>query len=143
MPTKKAQARWEGDLQTGHGQLESDSGALRAPFSFGTRFSDNPGTSPEELIAAAHAGCFSMAFSALLSGAGHKPRHVATEARVRLEKMDQGFAITAISLKTTASVPGIEQQEFLRLAEEAKVTCPVSKALAGSIIEVEAELEPE
>jgi osmotically inducible protein OsmC len=117
------------------------SGAYEGPFSFQSRFAEGDGTNPEELIAAAHAGCFSMALSAGLGQAGHDPESVETEATVRLDRVGDGFAITHILLRTRASVPGIDAAELQRHAQAAKAGCPVSKALAGvDSIELEAEL---
>ena len=117
------------------------SGSYEGPYSFQSRFEEGDGTNPEELIAAAHAGCFSMALSGELGRAGHNAETVETEATVHLEKVEQGFAIKKIVLRTRASVPGIEDSEFQQLAEAAKKGCPVSQALAAvDEIEVEAEL---
>jgi osmotically inducible protein OsmC len=117
------------------------SGAYEGPYSFQSRFQEGDGTNPEELIAAAHAGCFSMAFSGGLGAAGHVPESVETEATVHLEKDDPGFTIARIELRTRAKVPGIDPEEFQRQAEAAKAGCPVSRALAGvDSIELEAEL---
>ncbi len=140
MAVRSAKAQWEGDLKSGRGKMQLGSGALEAPFSFSTRFEEAPGTNPEELIGAAHAGCFSMAFANALSKAGHMPRRIQTSARVHLEKTDSGFGITRIELQTEAAVPGIAAQEFQRIAGEAKTGCPVSKALAGTRIELNARL---
>lgn len=141
MPTRKAEATWEGDLKGGKGRMKVGSGAFEGAFSFSTRFQDEPGTNPEELVGAAHAGCFSMAFSNMLAGEGHPPQSVHTRARVHLETTDDGPAITRIELVTRGRVPGISEQDFLRLAEAAKKGCPVSKALAGPEITLEATLE--
>jgi osmotically inducible protein OsmC len=117
------------------------SGAYEGPYSFQSRFEEGEGTNPEELIAAAHAGCFSMALSAGLGQAGHEPESVETEATVQLDQVGDGFAITHIVLRTRASVPGIDADEFQQQAEAAKDGCPVSKALGGvESIELEAEL---
>lgn len=140
MPVNQASAQWEGNLKDGKGTMKAGSGAFEGPFSFATRFEGKPGTNPEELIAAAHAGCFSMAFSHGASQAGHVPRRVRTTATVHLEKVESGFAITRIQLAMEAEIPGIEETEFQRLAEEAKKGCPVSKALAGVKIELDARL---
>jgi osmotically inducible protein OsmC len=141
MPKRTASARWEGSLQDGNGTMRMASGAYEGPYSFQSRFEEGDGTNPEELIAAAHAGCFSMAFSGGLGAAGHEPESVETEAIVHIETADPGFAITRIELRTRAKVPGIDPEEFQRQAEAAKEGCPVSKALGGvDSIEVEAEL---
>jgi osmotically inducible protein OsmC len=116
------------------------SGAFEGQYSFGSRFEEGTGTNPEELIGAAHAGCFSMAFSGVLGEAGHDPKRVATTARVHLDKSDEGFTITKIELQTEAEIPGIEEDEFQKLAADAKAGCPVSRALGGVEIEVEAKL---
>ncbi len=117
------------------------SGAYEGPYSFQSRFEEGDGTNPEELIAAAHAGCFSMALSAELGRAGHDPQSVETEAIVHLDKVDEGFAIKRIELNTRARVPGISEDEFQQLAEGAKKGCPVSQALAAvESIELDAQL---
>ncbi|MGD8366040.1 MAG: OsmC family protein [Desulfobacterales bacterium] len=133
MPTRNAQARWEGSLQQGNGKISVASGALEAPYSFSSRFQDGPGTNPEELIGAAHAGCFSMAFSLILAQAGHAPESIETRAAVTIEKQAEGFAITRIDLTTEAKVPGIDEKTFQEKAQAAKKGCPVSKALSDSI----------
>lgn len=141
MPKRTANARWEGSLQDGNGTMRMASGAYEGPYSFQSRFEEGDGTNPEELIAAAHAGCFSMALSGELGKAGHEPESVETEAIVHLEKVTEGFAIKRIVLRTRASVPGIEESAFQEAAEAAKAGCPVSQALAGvESIELEAEL---
>ena len=140
MPVRTADARWEGELQDGQGRMAFGSGAFEGQYSFGSRFEEGTGTNPEELIGAAHAGCFSMALSGVLGKAGHSPREISTTARVHLDKQDEGFAITRVDLRTSAEVDGISGEEFDRLADEAKRTCPVSQALAGVEITVETEL---
>lgn len=140
MPTRTATAVWEGDLKTGNGKLSVESQAFETGYSFMTRFENATGTNPEELIGAAHAGCFSMALSAGLTRAGHPPQRIQTEARVKLEKVGEGFAITGIELATDAVVPGIDDAAFQKHAEEAKKNCPVSKALAGVKIDLTAKL---
>ena len=141
MPKRKAEARWDGSLETGQGTMRMASGAYEGPYSFQSRFEEGDGTNPEELIAAAHAGCFSMAFSGELGRAGHDPESVETNATVHLEKSDEGFTITRIELDTRARVPGIDDSDFQRIAEAAKAGCPVSRALgAVGSIEVKAEL---
>lgn len=140
MPIRKASAEWNGDLKSGRGRMRLGSGAIETDYSFATRMGDQPGTNPEELIGAAHAGCFSMALAAALAAAGHKPEQVRTTAIVHLDKVADGFAITQIRLQTEGRVPGIDRATFLELAEKAKETCPVSKALAGVEIELEATL---
>jgi len=141
MPTRTANARWNGSLQEGDGTMRMASGAYEGPYSFQSRFEEGDGTNPEELIAAAHAGCFSMALSGELGRAGHEPESVETEDRVHLEKLEGGFAIKRIELRTRASVPGIDDDEFQKHANAAKEGCPVSQALAAvESIEVDAEL---
>ena len=133
MPKRKAQARWEGSLQDGNGTMRMATGAYEGPYSFQSRFEEGEGTNPEELIAAAHAGCFSMKLSGELGQAGHEPESIETEATVHLDKQDAGFAITRIELTTRGNVPRIDADEFQRHAESAKETCPVSQALAVDI----------
>jgi len=140
MPVRSADAQWEGSLQDGKGTMRLSSGAFEGAYSFSSRFEDGSGTNPEELIAAAHAGCFSMALSAALGRAGHTPNRVATTAKVHLEKGDSGFRISRIDLSTEADVPGIDDAAFQDIAETAKKTCPVSVALAGPDITLDAKL---
>jgi lipoyl-dependent peroxiredoxin len=141
MAKRKANARWEGSLTEGGGTMSLGSGAYEGSYSFQSRFEEGAGTNPEELIAAAHAGCFSMALSAGLGQAGHEVESVETEATVHLDKAGEGFAISRIELRSRARVPGLSADEFQRHAQEAKDGCPVSQALAAvGSIEVEAEL---
>jgi osmotically inducible protein OsmC len=141
MPKRTANARWDGSLTEGNGTMRMASGAYEGAYSFQSRFQEGDGTNPEELIAAAHAGCFSMALSAELGRAGHDPESVETEAIVHLDKEDEGFAIKRIELRTRARVPGISEEEFREVAEAAKKGCPVSRALAAvESIELESEL---
>jgi osmotically inducible protein OsmC len=141
MPKRTASAVWKGSLQEGAGTMKVASGAYEGPYSFQSRFEEGDGTNPEELIAGAHAGCFSMALSGELGRAGHEPESVETTATVHLDKGESGFGITRIELDTRARVPGIEADEFKRLAEVAKQNCPVSRALAAvETIELYAEL---
>jgi osmotically inducible protein OsmC len=140
MPVRSAEAVWEGDLQGGKGTMKFGSGAFEGQYSFSSRFEEGTGTNPEELIAAAHSGCFSMALSGALGRAGHPPTRVHTTAKVHLDKAEVGFQITLIVLSTEAEVPGIDAADFLRIAEDAKKNCPVSKALAGAEITLEAKL---
>ena len=133
MPTRNAQARWEGDLQSGKGSIQVASGALEASYSFRSRFEEGDGTNPEELLGAAHAGCFSMAFSLMLSEAGYRPDSIETRAAVSIEKQGEGFAITRIDLSTEVRVSGIDEDDFQQLADEAKSGCPVSKALSDTV----------
>ena len=137
---RKASAVWRGSLKEGKGSMKFESGAFEGAYSFSSRFESGTGTNPEELIGAAHAGCFSMAFSATLGEAGYPPEEIATSAEVTLEAQEGGFAITGIALSTEASVPGIDEATFLKLAEEAKTGCPVSKALAAIDITLNAKL---
>jgi osmotically inducible protein OsmC len=141
MPVRKAEAEWNGGLRDGRGSLKLESGAYEGTYSFGSRFEEAPGTNPEELIAAAHAGCFSMALAAALGKAGFRPHRVATNASVRLDKVGDGFGITRIDLATTAEVPDIEEAQFREIAEDAKKNCPVSKALQAVEITLDAKLE--
>ena len=139
---RKASAIWNGDLPNGSGAISAPSGVLDGTnYSFKTRFEDGvTGTNPEELIAAAHASCFSMALSHELAQAGHTPKSVATEAVLQLDEVEGGFAISKIHLSTDANVPGIAQDDFDRIAAAAKAVCPVSKALSVEIT-LEARLE--
>jgi osmotically inducible protein OsmC len=141
MTARTSTARWEGDLMKGKGSMRLGSGAFEGPFSFPSRFEDGAGTNPEELIAAAHAGCFSMAFSLILGNAGFTPTRIDTSAKVHLEKVGDGFQITRIELDTKAQVPGLEDAEFQKLANDAKMGCPVSVALAGPKISLTAKLD--
>jgi lipoyl-dependent peroxiredoxin len=141
MPKRTASARWDGSLTEGSGTMRMASGAYEGPYSFQSRFEEGDGTNPEELIAAAHAGCFSMALSAGLGQAGHSPESIETEAVVHLDKVGDGFAINRIELRTRARVPGLSDDEFQKQAEAAKAGCPVSKALGGvESIELDAQL---
>jgi lipoyl-dependent peroxiredoxin len=141
MPKRTANARWDGSLTEGKGTMRMASGSYEGPYSFQSRFEEGDGTNPEELIAAAHAGCFSMALSGELGRAGHEVESVETEATVHIDKVDEGFAIKRIELRTRASVPGINDSTFQEIAEAAKKGCPVSQALAAvESIELDAEL---
>jgi osmotically inducible protein OsmC len=141
MPARTANARWEGGLKDGKGTMRLGGGAFEGQYSFSSRFEEGAGTNPEELIAAAHAGCFSMALSAGLERAGFTPNAVATEANVHLSPADGGgFRISRIDLVTTADVPGIEDDAFQQAAQAAKEGCPVSKALAAVEITLDATL---
>ena len=131
---KTASAVWQGGLKDGKGQISTESGALKqAPYGFNTRFEGQPGTNPEELIGAAHAGCFSMALSMMLGEAGFTAERIDTTAEVTLDKQSDGFAITAVHLILKAKVPGASQEQFLEVANKAKAGCPVSKVLNASI----------
>jgi osmotically inducible protein OsmC len=139
--TRKGYGEWRGDLPKGKGTLGTESEALKGvPYSFSSRFESGKGTNPEELLAAAHAACYSMALSAGLSGKGYKVNSVRTEDSVHIEKQGDGFAITTIEIDTEASVDGIDDATFQKFAEETKVGCPVSKALAGPRMVLKAKL---
>lgn len=131
---KTASAHWQGDLKQGKGTISTESGALKEnPYGFNTRFEDTPGTNPEELVGAAHAGCFSMAFSMLLGEEVFTPDSIDTKATVTLKKQNDGFSITAVHLKMQARIPGIDQAKFEEIAKKAKIGCPVSKLLNADI----------
>lgn len=140
MPERTAQAHWEGPIKEGQGSITAESGAVTAKYSFGSRFEDGKGTNPEELLGAAHAGCFTMALALGLTEAGHPPTRIDTTARVGIEKTADGFRIPRIELQTEADVPGIDSAAFEQLAEGAKTNCPVSLALAGTEIRLTATL---
>jgi lipoyl-dependent peroxiredoxin len=141
MPVRSAHAAWSGGLKGGEGRMKMASGAYEGRYSFGSRFEESPGTNPEELIAAAHAGCFSMALSGILEREGHPPERIETTARVHLEKQADGFRVTRIELVTQGSVPGIDDGTFRKHAEQAKEGCPISQLLQGGAeISVEARL---
>jgi osmotically inducible protein OsmC len=140
MPVRKASAVWNGTLKEGNGTMRMQSGAYEGKYSFGSRFEEDPGTNPEELIAAAHAGCFSMALSGGLTRAGYTPEKVETSAKAHLEKVGEGFKITRIQLACQATIPGIEDAVFQEIAAGAKAGCPVSQALAGVDISLDAQL---
>jgi len=131
MAIRKADALWEGDLKGGKGTMKTGTGGLQAPFTFDTRFGDSAGTNPEELLGAAHAGCFSMALSAGLGRAGHPPTRIETSAKVHIEKTDAGFRVVRIDLDTRATVPGIADAAFQEIAAATKTGCPISAALAA------------
>lgn len=141
MPVRKAQAVWEGDLLKGRGKMSFGSGTFEGQYSFSSRFEEGVGTNPEELIAAAHAGCFAMAFSNVLAKAGFTPVSVDATAKVRLEKLPEGFKITRIDLETVGDVPDISETQFMELAEGAKKGCPVSQLLTGAEITLQATLK--
>ena len=131
---RTASAVWTGGLKDGQGKISTESGVLAdAQYSFGTRFEDGKGTNPEELIAAAHAGCFSMALSAEIGKAGKTPEKIETEAAVTLLKTDAGFTVTAVHLKVKAKVPGWDPASFKTTAEAAKAGCPISRLLKAEI----------
>jgi len=131
MPFRTANAEWKGNLTEGKGHIKVQSGTLDAPYDFRARTADGKGTNPEELIGAAHAGCFTMQLSALLGAAGFTAERLFTTAKVHLEKQGAGFAIPKIELELEGKVPGLDADGFKKHAETAKVSCPVSKALAG------------
>lgn len=140
MPVRTAEARWEGNLREGRGSVRLGSGAFEGPYNFVSRFEKGEGTNPEELIGAAHAGCFSMALAAGLTRAGFSPTSIHTTAEVSLEKVDDAFTITRVELKVDAEVPAITEDAFHELAFVAKNNCPVSRALAGVKIDLVAKL---
>ena len=137
MTTRTSSALWKGTLKEGAGTMKLASGAYEGPFTFASRFESGKGTNPEELIAAAHAGCYSMFLSALLSGAGFPPASIATTATVHLT---EGPTISLIELNSEAVVPGLSEELFQEKAAEAKQKCPVSKVLAGAEIKLAAKL---
>jgi osmotically inducible protein OsmC len=140
MAIRTAKAAWNGSLKEGDGTLALGSGAFEGRYSFNSRFEDGAGTNPEELLGAAHAGCFSMALAAGLGRAGFAPKRVETVAKVHLGKTDAGLAITRIDLETRAEVPGIDEATFQKHAEETKTGCIVSRALAAVEMRVDAKL---
>lgn len=140
MPTRSADATWHGNLPDGNGTMRMESGSFEGAYSSRSRFEDGEGTNPEELIAAAHAGCFSMAFANVLDGEGYDPESIDTTANVTVQVLEDGPAITNVHLNTSAHVSGIDENTLRELAEAAKSGCPVSKALAGVEITVDATL---
>jgi osmotically inducible protein OsmC len=140
MITRKADAHWEGELKTGKGTLKLGSGAFEGGYSFGTRFESAPGTNPEELIGAAHAGCFTMDLNNRLAMAGHLPKSVATTAEVNLDRVDGKMTIVGITLTCVAKVPGLDAAAFQKFAEEAKAGCIISRALAAVPMTLKATL---
>jgi len=141
MAVRVANAEWRGNLPKGSGTLETETGAVKRTYSFASRFEEGVGTNPEELIAAAHAGCFSMAFANGLAQAGFEPESIKTTARAHLEKGPDGFGISRIQLECVGQVPGIQVEDFQKYATEAKEGCPVSRALSATPIELTATLE--
>ena len=142
--TRKAEADWNGSIMEGKGKVKLGSGAFEGAYSFKSRFSDDEeqkATNPEELIAAAHAGCFTMALSGNLGKAGYTPKNIHTTANVKIEKEGDGFVIPNIDLTTEAEVDDIEDDEFQKIAEETKKTCPVSQVLSGAEISLDAKLK--
>ncbi len=140
MVERVAEAEWRGAIKEGQGLMKLASGAYQGAYSFGTRFGNEKGTNPEELLGAAHAGCFSMALALMLGQAGFTPRQIHTRAKVDIEQKGGGYSISRIHLETDAAVPGLVQQKFQELAEAAKRDCPVSRALAGTSITLSARL---
>ena len=140
--TRKADADWDGGIMDGKGKVKLGSGAFEGAYSFQSRFGeDTVATNPEELIAAAHAGCYTMALSGNLGKAGYEPKHIHTTANVKIEKQGDGFVIPNIDLVSEASVDGISDEEFQKIAEETKKTCPVSQVLSGAQISLNATLK--
>jgi osmotically inducible protein OsmC len=137
---KTAKAEWHGNLKEGKGRVSLESGNLDSSYGFNTRFGDEKGTNPEELLGAAHASCFSMALSNKLSINGNPPEYIRTEDKVHLDKVGEGFKVTKIEVIMEASVPGIDEETFKRIAEDAKVNCPISQALKGTEIVLNAKL---
>jgi osmotically inducible protein OsmC len=141
MPIRTSSARWSGNLTEGSGTLKTGKGGYQGNYSFKSRFEEGEGTNPEELIGAAHAGCFSMAFSKSLADAGFTPTSVDTIAKVHLDRGDAGFSVTRIELETTGDVPGIDESTFQKIAEDAKANCPISRLLSpGTDISLSARL---
>jgi osmotically inducible protein OsmC len=141
MPVRRSEAVWNGGLKDGRGTMKLGSRAFEGSYSFSSRFEQGKGTNPEELIGAAHAGCFSMQLAGLLEASGHPATRIETAASVHIERDGGGFTITAIELDTTAAVPGLDAPAFREVAGKAKLTCPVSRALAGVPITLNAQLE--
>jgi lipoyl-dependent peroxiredoxin len=142
MATRNGSADWRGDLQSGEGRITVGNGVHEGPYSFKSRFEDGEGTNPEELIAAAQAGCFTMAMSLMFGNEGHAPEELHTDARVELRNVDGAPTLTKMILKTRGKVPGIDQETFERIATQAKEECLVSRALAGiETFELQATLE--
>ncbi|HEX8567072.1 MAG TPA: OsmC family peroxiredoxin [Pyrinomonadaceae bacterium] len=142
MAVRKADATWNGGIMDGSGSLKLESGAFEGAYSFNSRFGDDTTkTNPEELIAAAEAGCYTMALSGNLGRAGYQPTTINTTASVKIEKKDNGFHIPSIAVETVAEVPNISDDEFQQIAEKTKQTCPVSQVLAGAEITLKATLK--
>lgn len=137
---RTASIHWEGDLARGRGKITAESGKVNAEYSYGTRFSGEPGTNPEELLAASHAACFVMRLCGVLTRAGHKPEFIDCTGKVHLEKKNDGYVIPSIELRTIATIPGISEDEFLHFATYAKETCPLSDALRSVPISLHAVL---
>jgi lipoyl-dependent peroxiredoxin len=137
---RHAEAKWNGSLKEGSGHLKSETGALDSAYSFRSRFEGGGETNPEELLAASHAGCFSMALSAMLTGQGHPPKSIATKAAVHLNQINGAWTVNQIELDTVAEVPGLDAEAFQKIALDAKANCPISKALASVEIHLKATL---
>lgn len=140
MATRKSKAEWQGGLKDGSGTMALGSGAFEGKYNFSSRFEEGVGTNPEEMIGAAHAGCFSMQLAHNIEVEGYNPESIRTEANVTLQKVEEGFAITEIYLKNESEVPDIEEEVFQDLAQAAKQNCPVSKALSATEIKLDAKL---
>ena len=141
MAVRESSAEWKGSLKAGTGQMQIGGAAGKKEYSFSSRFESGAGSNPEELLGAAHAGCFSMALAGVLGKAGFEPESIATTAKVHIEKGDAGFSITRIELDTRAKVPGIDADTFQKSAEDAKTNCPVSQLFKGAEITLNARLE--
>lgn len=141
MSVRHASAKWQGSLEKGTGRIQFSDKTFDQPYSFSSRFEEGEGTNPEELIGAAHAGCYSMALAHALSEAGHEPKDISTKADVELAKKKDGFSISTVELHVEAEVPGIDEETFQARAEEAKTACPVSQALKGVEIKLDAKLK--
>ncbi|MDB5072508.1 MAG: peroxiredoxin, OsmC subfamily [Candidatus Eremiobacteraeota bacterium] len=139
---RSASVHWDGNISHGKGQIATESGFVKAGYSFGTRFSGDPGTNPEELLAASHAACFTMAMSLALTREGHPPESIDTVAKVHLRRENQGFDVPSIELTTNVKATGIQADEFQRLARGAKENCPISRALRAVEITLTANLNP-
>ncbi len=142
MRVRKAYAEWNGTLKEGSGSVSLGSGAFEGAYTHASRFGDGEGTNPEELLGAAHAGCYTMFLSSLLTNRGYSPTRISTTASVQIDTGEGGPTISRIRLETEAEVPGLDADTFQSVAEEAKQKCPVSKALAVPVIELEARLQP-
>lgn len=140
MPVRQAEAVWEGSLREGKGTMKLGSGAYEGAYTFASRFESGPGTNPEELIGAAHAGCFSMAFSGDLGRAGFTPTRIHTTAAVHIERGESGFRVTKVDLDMQATIPGIDEPTFQQIAEGAKNNCPISQLLKAAEITLKARL---
>ncbi|HMM27057.1 MAG: OsmC family protein [Chloroflexota bacterium] len=141
MPVRHAEAVWNGSFREGSGTMKFGGGAFEGPYSAGSRFEEEAGTNPEELLGAAHAGCFSMAFALGLNRAGFEPEEIRTTADVHIERGESGYRVTRVDLKTRARIPGIDRDKFMEHAEAAKKGCPVSQLFQGAEITLDAQLE--